>query len=99
MKHFLVDITYLVPVDDLTDILPQHRTFLQKGYDQGWLLMSGPRLDKLGGIVICRAPSQDALEAFFRDDPYAIHGVAIHRFVEFNPVKRQNWLENWVTED
>ncbi len=35
MKHFLVEIQYLVPVEQMADILPDHRAFLQTGYDKG----------------------------------------------------------------
>ncbi len=49
MKHFLVDIHYLVPVEQLADILPDHRAFLQTGYTLGLLLFSGPKEPRTGG--------------------------------------------------
>ena len=58
MKHFLVEITYTADIiDKIEVILPDHRAFLQTGYDRGWLLMSGPLNPRTGGIVIARAPS------------------------------------------
>ena len=35
MKHFMVEIEYLVPVEQLGDILPEHRAFLKTGYEKG----------------------------------------------------------------
>jgi uncharacterized protein YciI len=96
MKHFLVDINYLVPIEQLADIVPVHRAFLQTGYDQGILLLSGPREPRTGGIVIARAETQADLESFFRQDPYAIQKVATHSLIEFNPVLFQPWLNNWI---
>ena len=96
MKHFLVDINYLLPFEQIADILQDHRAFLQTGYDKGILLMSGPREPRTGGYVIARAESQAALEAFFENDPYKIKKVATHSFVEFNPVKFQPWLDDWI---
>jgi uncharacterized protein YciI len=96
MKHFLVDIHYLIPVDQLADVLPAHRAFLQTGYDMGILLMSGPKEPRTGGFVVARSESQAALEAFFDNDPYEINKVASHTFVEFNPVKFQPWMEEWI---
>ena len=40
---FLVEITYLVPAEELGDILPEHRSFLKGGYEKGLLLVSGPK--------------------------------------------------------
>jgi uncharacterized protein YciI len=96
MKHFLVDIHYLIPVEQLTEVLIEHRAFLQTGYDMGILLMSGPKEPRTGGFVIARSDSQVDLESFFKNDPYAIKKVATHSFIEFNPVKFQPWIENWV---
>jgi len=96
LKHFLVEIDYLVPVESLGDAIRQHREFLQSGYDRGWILLSGPRVPATGGVLIARAPTLEALETYFRDDPYHVQGLAVHRFSEFNPVKRQGFIENWV---
>jgi uncharacterized protein YciI len=95
MKHFLVEITYTTSAEVRELVLPSHRAFLQTGYDKGWLLMSGPQSPKVGGIVVARAPSMEVLQAFFADDPYRLKNVATHRFVEFEPVKRQPLVEGW----
>jgi uncharacterized protein YciI len=97
VKHFLVFIQYMVTVDVLGDNVRLHREFLQTGYDRGWLLMSGPREPKSGGVVIARAPSLEELKDFFNDDPYRVKGLAFHEFIEFNPVKSQPFLASWVS--
>lgn len=97
MQHFLVEITYTVPFETLSEVVPEHRAFLQTGYEMGWLLMSGPQNPKTGGIVIAKAPSLDDMHAFFAKDPYVVKGLARYRFVEFEPVKRQAFLEDWIT--
>ena len=96
MKHFVVEIIYTAPIEKIEAVLPEHRAFLQTGYDRGWLLMSGPMSPRTGGIVVARAPSLEELQSFFRQDPYALHHVAAHRFSEFTPVKRQPLVEGWV---
>ncbi|NLF52525.1 MAG: hypothetical protein GX577_15460 [Leptolinea sp.] len=96
MKHFLVLIEYLIPVEELGDILPRHRSFLQTGYEKGILLLSGPKEPRTGGVAIARVESKEAIEEFFSQDPYQIEHVATHQFVEFNPVLHQPWLENWI---
>jgi uncharacterized protein YciI len=96
MKHFLIDIVFTVPMDQVEKVVPAHREFLQQGYDRQLLLMSGPKSPRTGGIVIGRAETLEAIQAFFHDDPYATAGVAKHHFTEFLPVKRQSFVEGWV---
>lgn len=98
MKHFLVEITYLVPAEELNEILSSHRAFLQTGYEKGWLLLSGPKVPRVGGVVIARAPTLEDLQAFFANDPYRLNHLAEYRYAEFNPVKHQAILDDWVGE-
>lgn len=96
MKHYLVDIHYLVPVEQLVDILPAHRAFLATGYEKGLLLLSGPKEPRTGGIAVGRAASLEEIQEFFAQDTYHIKNVATHTFTEFNPVLHQAWLDEWV---
>ena len=96
MKHFIIEITYTVPVDQLGDVTPEHRAFLQTGYDSGLLLFSGPQVPRVGGIVVARAASLEEIQQFFADDPYQKKGLGAYRFVEFNPVKNQAFMEPWL---
>ena len=96
MKHFIVEITYSVPADQLGDVTPEHRAFLQTGYDSGLLLLSGPQVPRVGGIVVARADSLEEIQRFFADDPYQKKGLATYRFIEFNPVKNQAFIEPWL---
>lgn len=96
MKHFLVDIQYTAPIEKIDEILPKHRAFLQIGYDQGYLLCSGPKNPRVGGVIIARAESEEELRKFFLLDPYQQQNAAQYIFIEFNPVKFQPFLEKWV---
>lgn len=98
MKHFLIEIEYTAPMEIINMIVGEHRQFLQTGYDKGWLLMSGPKSPKTGGLVIARAPSLQAIQEFFFNDPYQQHKAATYHFIEFDPVKHQSFLADWVTE-
>jgi uncharacterized protein YciI len=96
MKHFLIDIEYSVPLERINEIVSEHRAFLQTGYDKGWLLMSGPKDPKTGGLVIARAPSLEDIQGFFSHDPYQLKQAAVYTFREFDPVKRQAFMEDWI---
>lgn len=95
-RFFIIEVTYKIPADQLGDVLVEHRAFLQKGYDMGWLLLSGPQVPRTGGMIIGRAPSLEAMKEFFSNDPYQVKGLADYRFVEFDPVKRASIMEAWV---
>ncbi len=97
MKHFMIEITFTVPEDILNQTTPEHRAFLQTGYDAGTLLFSGPMVPRVGGIVLARAETLEAIQQFFSHDPYVEKGLATYRYVEFNPVLFQKFLEPWLS--
>ena len=97
MKHFIVELDYKIPAEEIGEVVAEHRAYLQQGYARGWLLFSGPKVPKTGGMIIARAPSMEELRAFFLSDPYFVKDIAGYRFVEFDPVLRQAWMEGWVT--
>jgi uncharacterized protein YciI len=96
MKHYIGEITYTAAPEMIAATVGEHRAFLQTGYDRGWLLLSGPQVPKTGGMIVCRAPSLEELHAFFANDPYQIKALAEYRFTEFEPVKFQPFLMDWV---
>lgn len=96
MKHFLIEITYRFPFEQLSGHVAEHRAFLQTGYAKGWLLLSGPQVPKIGGMIVARAPSLADIQAFFQDDPYQKKGLADYRFVEFEPVLHQTLVKEWI---
>ncbi len=97
MKHFIVEATYLVPFERIHEVIPRHRAFLQRGYDAGLFLCSGPQNPPTGGFLVARARSLTELEALFADEPFHKEQLASYRFTEFEPVKRQPWTEDWFT--
>ena len=96
MKHYIVEITYTATPETIAASVGEHRAFLQTGYDCGWLLLSGPRVPRTGGMIVARAPSLRELQDFFGNDPYQIKGLAEYRFTEFEPVKFQPFLMDWI---
>lgn len=96
MKHFMIEVTYRVSIEEIGDRVDLHRAYLQIGFDQGLLLMSGPMNPRTGGIIVARASSLEEITAFFSQDPYAIISLADYRFVEFVPVKYASLIASWV---
>jgi uncharacterized protein YciI len=96
MKHFIIEITYTSELSKIEEVLQDHRNFLQSGYDNGMLLCSGPMNPRTGGILIARAENDLAIKEFLIHDPYNVNELVEYRIVEFNPVKSQNFMENWI---
>lgn len=99
MKHFVINITYKVSLGLIDKNLEDHREFLEQGYEQGYLLCSGPQNPRIGGIIIARANSLDELRDFFSKDPYLISNLADYEFIEFHPVKYNKILTKWIDEN
>lgn len=97
MKHFIVEITYIAPLESIEKVVSNHRIFLQAGYDAGKLLMSGPQEPKVGGIIIVRGETKEEVVSFFSKDPYNLSELVEYRFIEFNPVKFQSFLADWCS--
>jgi uncharacterized protein YciI len=96
MKHFIVEIKYKVPFEEVQKVLPAHRSYLDIGYANGMLLMSGPQNPKVGGIVIARADEEKEIRDYFLKDPYHTENVAEHRFIEFTPVRHNELIKSWL---
>ena len=96
MKHFLIDNTSIAPLPEVEAATPTHRAFLQTGYDQGVFLYSGPKVPRTGGVILARAESLEALQAFMAADPFVAGKLMETRYVEFNPVKSQPFLNDWL---
>ncbi len=98
MKHFIVEIKYIAPIEKIEETTLEHREYLQQGYAKGILLMSGPQVPRTGGIIIAKENSKEEIERFFKDDPYQKKNLAEYRIVEFLPKNRQEFLNGWIEE-
>ncbi len=97
MKFFVVEITYTAPLTEIDRVLQSHREFLQTGYDQQRLLLSGPQNPRKGGVIIARAESLEDAQSFFARDPYQVNKLATYRYIEFTPVKHQPIVAEWIS--
>ncbi len=84
---FLILITYKQPIEVVDEYLVAHREFLEKGYQQDYFVVSGPRSPRTGGVVISQLTDRAQLEDLLKHDPYAIHDIAKYEIIEFTPVK------------
>jgi len=60
MQYFLLEGEHLAPFETFRHLEPAHHAFLQKGYDDGFFLFSGPQIPPHGGFLVARARSRAA---------------------------------------
>jgi uncharacterized protein YciI len=82
---FVAISTYLKPLEEVDQATPAHRQWLLKHYNAGRFLGSGPRVPRIGGLIIIRAASLEACQVLLADDPFQQQGIAQYDVYEFNP--------------
>ncbi|TGK01002.1 hypothetical protein EHO59_13870 [Leptospira semungkisensis] len=96
MKFFLIEIEYVVPIEKIAELTPAHREFLQIQYNKGLLLLSGPKVPRVGGMILAKSSSQEELQTLMKEDPYLQQNYVKYTYKEFAPVKYQRFLMNWL---
>ncbi|HXY54120.1 MAG TPA: YciI family protein [Nitrospirota bacterium] len=84
---FVILVNYIKPLSEIDALLEDHRRFLDEGYAAGFLLASGPRIPRTGGVILAHATSAEELKAYIAKDPFYRAGVATYEVVEFTAVK------------
>jgi len=96
VKHFILEGEYLAPFEEFGELIAEHRAFLQRGYDAGHFLCSGPQIPAQGGFLVARAESREKLQELLSEEPYTrANKMRFSRITEFNPVQHQPLLKEW----
>jgi uncharacterized protein YciI len=85
---FVVLIRYLKPLPEIEKVTDAHRSFLDRYYQSGHLLASGPQVPRSGGVILAKASGREELVKIFAEDPFVKQGLAEYQFIEFVPVKK-----------
>lgn len=81
---FIIDLTYLAPLNIVEEYLDEHRNFLTRHYETGTFIASGRKEPRTGGIILARG-SKAEIEHLIEDDPFKKNGVAQYSLLEFIP--------------
>jgi uncharacterized protein YciI len=97
MKYFFLEGEHLVPFEERDPaMIAAHRQFLQRGYEEGRFLLSGPSVPPTGGVLIARAESREQLDQLLADEPFCkARLMRFCKIIEFNPVQHQSVLAEW----
>jgi len=80
---FIINLHYIVPLEQLDQHMTDHVKFLNKYYKQGVFLTSGRKVPRTGGIILAIAKSKEEMETIIREDPFHIHQLAQFTVTEF----------------
>lgn len=82
---FIAILTYKQPLSEVDRFLTAHREYLAKHYVAGDFIASGPQTPRIGGVIMMKADSREAVEAIIAEDPFHINGIADYQIVDFTP--------------
>ncbi|GHC52457.1 YciI family protein [Neogemmobacter tilapiae] len=91
---FVVDLHYLVPLDQVEPQIKPHLDFLEEHYASGCFIASGAKVPRTGGVIIATAKSRTVLESLLEADPFKQHGLAQYTITEFRPARTASQLAN-----
>jgi len=80
---FIIDLHYIVPLDQLDAHMAEHVKYLQKYYKLNVFVASGRKVPRTGGIILALAKSKEEVEHIINEDPFIIHKLAEFRITEF----------------
>jgi uncharacterized protein YciI len=80
---FIVNLTYIVPLEQLDLHMNEHVKFLRKYYKQNVFVASGRKVPRTGGIILVLAKSKEEVEQIIEEDPFYIHKLAEFSITEF----------------
>lgn len=87
---------HLAPFEEFRHLQPAHHAFLQKGYDDGFFLFSGPQIPHHGGFLVARAASREDLDALLADEPFVkAKKMRFSQITEFHPAQCHPLLKGW----
>jgi len=84
---FVLNLTYIKPINDVEKNLPLHISFLDKYYTNEKFICSGRKNPRTGGIILCNAENIDEVNTIINEDPFYQEKVANYEIIEFLPTK------------
>jgi uncharacterized protein YciI len=80
---FIINLNYIVPLEQIDAHMTEHVKFLKKYYKQNTFVASGRKVPRTGGIILALAKSREEVEQIMREDPFCRHDLAEVTITEF----------------
>ena len=95
---FIINLNYIVPLEQLDAHMTDHVKFLRKYYKQNVFLASGRKIPRTGGIILALAKSKEEIDQIIREDPFYTHKLAEFSVTEFQTSQYHPELKKILTE-
>lgn len=66
-------------------LMAGHNAWLQRGFEDGLLLLAGTVQPAVGGALLANGATRDLLEAFVAQDPFVAEGVVTAEILDIAP--------------
>lgn len=80
---FVVNLNYIVPLDQLDAHMADHMKFLNKYYKENVFVASGRKVPRTGGIILAMGKTKEEIEAIIKEDPFYNLNLAEFTVTEF----------------
>ena len=93
---FIINLNYIVPLDELDQHMAAHVKFLRKYYKKGLFVASGRKVPRTGGIILALADDEKAVRKIMSEDPFTKHELADYTLTHFLTSQYHPDLESLV---
>jgi uncharacterized protein YciI len=80
---FIINLNYIVPLEELDKYMADHVKFLKKYYSQNIFVASGRKVPRTGGIILALAQSKEEIESIMNEDVFITNKLAEFSVIEF----------------
>ncbi|MDB5087493.1 MAG: cyclohydrolase [Mucilaginibacter sp.] len=91
---FIINLTYIVPLEELDQHMAEHVKHLEKYYDKNIFVAWGRKEPRTGGIILALAASKTVIEEITKEDPFYTRKLAEFDITEFLPTTYHPDLKN-----
>ncbi|MDB5137595.1 MAG: YCII-related domain protein [Mucilaginibacter sp.] len=91
---FIIDLKYIVPLEELDSHMASHVKYLDKYYEKNIFIASGRKVPRNGGVILALAKSKDEVEKIIKEDPFHKYHLAEFTITEFLTSKYHPELKN-----
>jgi uncharacterized protein YciI len=91
---FIIDLNYIVPLEKLDESMNDHMKFIRKYYGLNLFVVSGRKVPRTGGIILCLAKSREEVDKIMNEDPFINRKLAKYSVTEFLTSQHHADLKN-----
>ena len=93
---FIVLLKFSTQRDRAKEFMAGHRAWIDRGFDDKVLLLSGSLGSQLGGVIVAHNTALAALQSRVSEDPFVAHGVVSAEVLEVTPSRLDARLQTFL---